>query len=350
MNPKIQSKSSPIVKGWVFLIVLFFTLTLTLTLVSISLNRTLFSEEFFKNVLAQQRVYDQVPAILAETTLPDTNAQSAPKKLFNVMSLQQVTDLYLVVLPQNYLQNQTEQILDSLFKFVNLKTYDLKIRIDLTPIKENLQGQAGTVVLNQVIAALPECNVEQIRLFSQWMLQQTTIDLSQAPICKPTEPYLSLVTPILNSYLQKYYQALPASITLIDAQTAENTEITNSQMYKTYFTIRKLLLNVPWAALFFAILLFLLNLRSLRSMFSSFGIPMFLAGGICVLVYLFAKGFGQSYLTSWAQNQPATALNSLVSIEGLVFLNQIVWVGCWIGGIVCAVGLLLQIVSVGLKK
>lgn len=352
MEAKTQPARSSSTKGGTVLVAIFFTLALIITLLAISFNRTLLSDDYVKSVLEKQKVYEQVPAILADTTLPDTESQQVPQKLFGVMTRQQITALYQAALPENYVQTQVEQALDSLYNFINLKTYALNLQIDLAPLKQNLQGQAGTLVLDQLIAALPECNADQLVVFSQWLSSQTTVDFSAAPICKPTGPLLSLITPVLNAFLQQYYQSLPDTLSIFNGQNTAiiSSQVTQSQGYKMFFVIRRVLLFIPWAALVLGLLLIALNLHSLKRMASSLGISALVAGGLDILLFLIVKGVGQTFLMNRVLSSPATTLNMLINSSALALLHQLAWVGCIVGAFAAVVGLLLTVFSTQMKK
>jgi len=101
---------------------------------------------------------------------------------------------------RNYVQDQAGQLLDSLFSFVNLKTTQLTLKIDLTPVKNNFQGQTGIDAINRLIDSLPALySSSRLISFIQSISQLTTGDFSYLQLCKPPQLYLSIFTPFFTS-------------------------------------------------------------------------------------------------------------------------------------------------------
>jgi hypothetical protein len=350
MNREMQKDISSRTNGWVILLSILFTLALIPTLLAITLNQTLFSENFVKTIFSEQQIAEKVPSILAETSLPASSASKITELLFSLMTKDQLTHVYQIILPEDYVQNQTGKTLDSLYGFINLQTSHLSLAIDLTPIKQNLVGQSGQSVVAQIEDIFPQCSQDQLVLLENWFIQPEATGSSASWLCKPAKPYLSIFTPLLTSLLQQTTQALPDQIIIFDEQNLQlATEIETPKIFNDYLLIRRFLLVIPWVALALGLLLILFSLRSLKSLLAGLGIPMLVAGGVDLLFYVVGKGMAESFIASRFQVGQVTFLNTTISSTALAAVRQISTYGFLIAGAAFIIGLLLTFFTTKLK-
>ena len=350
MDRLSHPRQSFTVRVLTFLLAILLTLALILTLLAISFERTLFSESFFNNILIEQHVENQIPGLLTETLLKAANSGDATSKLFGLLTQEQISNFSNEIVPPTYVQDQTNQLLDSLFNFINLKSSTLVLKLDLTPIKNNLQGQAGLTAVNQLLYSMPTCTQEQILAFVQISLQQKSLTISNLPKCKPPEPYISLLMPVFSTTLHQLSAAIPSEVSIVNEQgQGFNSQLENSQVFQVYVLIRESMNLLPWLALFLVALLIILNFRAGKALFSSLGIPLLIAGGLCLFLYWQVKMYGQGFLMSYFQTGSNPVLNSLVTSITLAAVNQFVVVGLIVCGIAFGVGILFALIALIIK-
>ena len=338
------------VKGWNIFFGILFTITLFLCLLSVILTRTLFSEKYFQETLAEQKVYDQIPTVLAENVQINSGKGDLTSLLFGKLTKEQLVEFFNLVLPENYVQTQSDSLLDSIFSFVNLKTKTISLSIDTTPVKEKLQGEATVEATSLILTSIPDCSLDQVNLFGQWLLQSSQSDLSTLPICKPPEPLLSLLTPYLTSTIQQSSSIIPSQITFGgEAADTLSQNITQSKYYAAYELIRNVFVYVPWAALVLGLILSLLNLSSIKRLFKILGIPILISGSC--LIFLF--GGVDYFLGKWINNNAdisqIESLNAIFLSTFQAIRSNIFMTGLTFGGIAVGLGLILVVISAKLQ-
>jgi hypothetical protein len=337
-------------KGWNIFFGILFTITLFLSMLSIILNRTLFSEKYFQETLAEQKVYDQIPTVLAETVQINSGKGDLTTLLFGKLTKEQLIEFFNLVLPENYVRTQSDSLLDSVFSFVNLQTKTFSLSIDTTPVKENLQGEASAEATNLILASIPDCSMDQVNLFGQWLLQSSQPDLSTLPICKPPEPLLSLLTPYLTSTIQQSSSVIPSQITFGgEAADTLSQNITQSKYYATYELIRNLLVYVPWAALVLGLLLIMLNLSSVKRLLKTLGIPILISGSCLILLFGGVDYSLGKWITSKAVISQIESLNVIFSSTFQAIRSNIFMTALTFGGIALGLGLILVVISAKLQ-
>ena len=329
--------------GVTALLGILLALALLATLLGLAADRTLFSASLFKDTLEEENVYAQVPELLAITA----QAGGQSSGFLATLSQQQLTDVYAVLVPQDYIRGQADQLVDSFFAFVNLKAPSLNLTVDLTQVKENLQGDAGQVAVSQWLASLPDCTAGQLLAFAASVLQQGSLDLNALPQCKPPQPYLSLLTPLFTSALQQSAATLPAQITLVDysAGSSVTTSASPSQAYAIFLFWRKLLAFAPWLAGLLAIMIFLINLRSFKAITAGLGMPLLVASVLAAVSCWVVQLSGPALLASQLSLADLPAFTVVVNTLAGVALGQFVTVGWEISAITLLVGLLLAVLS-----
>ncbi|MHC1740903.1 MAG: hypothetical protein AB9897_07310 [Anaerolineaceae bacterium] len=346
MDQPTMEKAPKMKTGWVTLFSFLFTLALIPTLLILTLNQTLFAKEYYKKVLEQQNIYSQFPQLMIEKITSSIQSEDVFGQFLGLMSPEQITVFTTALLPDNYLQNQTEKIIDSIVDYLNLKNPNLSISIDLAPIKANVQGQAGLDLVNKFENSLTNCTQEQIQSLPQILMAQSPIDISLIMMCKPPEPYFSMIIPIFSSILQQSIAKLPSNIPILDLTPQGTIALqNNSPILKSFIIIRKACFVIPWIALFLAVLIVLLSLRSLKIMLRSLGIPLLISGIICVLIFLLLSMFGQFFVNQQIQTITVTSVNEVGITAGLAAIRQFTTFGFVYSGAAVAVGFLLTIIS-----
>lgn len=271
------------ISGFAKLMAVFFSILLTLALfiafVQITLSLTIFSANFVKNVLVEQKVYETLPQVVTTSMLESVS--SSGDSTFNLLSqipTDQLNQWIAAVMPQEYLKAQTGQVVDAFEAFTNLDTYILDLKFDLTPVKQNLTSEVGQNALNSILDSLPGCTADQLTNLMASALQGNMSEIS-IPMCKPGEPLLSIVRSMLGGTVSGLAKALPDSISVGgEAVQSRINQFVSGPQYRTYYVAKRLLEYSVWAALALAFLIVLFTLRSKKVMSKTLGIPVLLTG------------------------------------------------------------------------
>jgi hypothetical protein len=134
----------------------FFTLAIVV-LSLISVRSWILDRQFYENLLDDERLYS---ALLLPEELPVrfnqqvfTEADSLP-----VGALSEA--LKTVVTPE-YLRTQSLSVVDQIFDFIEGRSNDVQLYLDLTPIKSALAGDGGAQFAQRLAETLPVCATGQ---------------------------------------------------------------------------------------------------------------------------------------------------------------------------------------------
>lgn len=279
MNSKQREYSAQFVKGWIVFFSIIFGLLLIPTLIFLPVNNTIFQPQSYLKVLDKDQFLDQLPRMVAETVIK-TAANKAPQTIgenvFSVLSQEQIEGLIVSVIPAGWIETQTESGITSILDFLNLKTTELVVHVDLQQIKDNLTGPAGKQVFLNFVSTLPSCTFDQLAIILAGLENNQS---GEIPLCNPPVTNLVLLDSLISTAMSQFAAALPSEIIFPAGEQARQIgSLTSSTGFKIYRFIRRSMLLLPWACLGFGFLIVLLSIRSMRWMFSSLGIPMILAG------------------------------------------------------------------------
>jgi len=192
-----ENSISSFAKGWAVFFAIILGLTMLLVLLSITLNFTLFNANYFKGILKKQGFYARLPQLAAESAIQtangDVQSEEASSNVVTAMNPEQLAQLINTVLPDGYLQSQVEKNIDAILEFINLRTDELTIVIDMQPVKEKLLSPEGQEAIVGFINTLPECTEAEVRAILQSQIQAETS--AEVPMCKPPESYIDTAMP-----------------------------------------------------------------------------------------------------------------------------------------------------------
>jgi hypothetical protein len=277
------------ISGFAKLMAVFFSILLTVVLIfafiQITLSQTVFSASFIKTVLDEQKVYETLPQVVTGSMLETLSGSGDSTLSFlSQIPTEQLNLWIAAVMPKEYLQTQTAQVVDALEAFANLDTYILDLKFDLTPVKQNLTSVVSQNALNSVLDSLPDCTGDQLTNLMASALQGNTSNLS-IPMCKPGEPLLSIVRSMLGGTVSGLAKALPDSISVGgEAVQSQINAFVSGPQYRAYYVTKRLLEYSVWAALGLAFLIVLFTLRSIKTMCKTLGIPALITGVVGLIL------------------------------------------------------------------
>lgn len=175
--------------------------------------------ETYKQTLIEQNVYQDlipyvIPSILEESQddlSEDANFQIDLNDIDQVMTVGNWRDVANELIPAQWLQTQTESLLDSIDA---IKQGDIRQRedvIDLSEIIERLQGASGERASTIIINAAPDCTLQQAAQLRQLNSNRGTV----FPICKPSAQLES----VSKSAITGWFTAIGSQLELAQGNT-----------------------------------------------------------------------------------------------------------------------------------
>ena len=130
--------------------------------------------QVFKDALAKERLYDRLPALVADTVTHtiDAPARDAanpggagaglPVSFFRQLSPADWETVFGAVLPPDYLRQQTEKALDQYFGWLHSDAAVPVVIIDLRELKQRLVARETEEAYVRILQTKPPCTVSQL--------------------------------------------------------------------------------------------------------------------------------------------------------------------------------------------
>ncbi len=301
----IQNKSAAVkksvpAKGVIVLLSILFGISLLVTLVSLPLKASLFNQEFFLQRFESQDLYQNLPSLIVESIHEKLSANEKDAFISN-LSRGDLENLVMILIPDGWLELQTQVALWSVLDFVNLNSDDIFYLVDLKPLKQNLDTPQAQQAIVSMITGLPECSGDQMNLIV------AAIQLGQGgfTFCNPPVSDLPVVDFLLTPVTNEIRSRIPDAIQIPSDTGRQYLQAFRSSVaYGWYWYFRKSLEFLPWVNLSLGLLIFLFSLRRVKWMMTGLGIP------------LVITGFLSSIPWFWLLINSNNLANQLVTISG----------------------------------
>ena len=342
-----QSDQPVKTSGWTVFFAILLTLSLIVTLLCLTLQKTLFDQKFVDKVLVSQNLYEKVPTLVQERLESTISSQGAASQLLQFLSPQQTQQFFSYLLPADYLQQQTNQMMASFYDFLNLKSSGLELTLDLMPVKQKLTAEGVTQLIQQLESMNPTCTADQMQNLLVALIDPSQIDLSFLSACTPPEPILSAVNPVLQTAVQSAATLLPDSYTLFslgDVSSVQSEQV--RQVYAVYRLVRTLVDYLPWLSVILAGILLLLNTRRLAVFLHNLGISSLIAA----LFDSFLLGAAFLFIRPLLPQLVPDALKSVLGDSVNLLLTSVAQQFFLIGAVVMAIALAVSICLLVLRR
>ena len=172
MNPTDTRRAGCFGRGVGVILAILFVILAPLTLVLFDVQQNLLQPDVYKAALAEQHVYEQLPALVGEQILrsitynpceedpsrcegegePDEDqGQGGPPIYFASLSQQDREAILSILVPTSWLREQGESAIDQVFAFLDSDAPTLKIVISMAAIRERLTGPVVESVLLRIL-------------------------------------------------------------------------------------------------------------------------------------------------------------------------------------------------------
>ncbi len=264
---------------------ILFVVTGVLALLLFNLEQKAFSSETYKQAFQEQGLYEQAPALIAGLLTNSPGETGETPLLLSLLGKDRLELMIGSLIPPAQLEALVDDILDSIFAFVNGETDT--VSISLSPIKQHLSGDAGVQAFKQVLQASPDCTAEQLMQFALGGLSTD----EGLVLCNPPAEVMDFIEPLISPQIQSMMLGIPDEITIPVGERGQAR-----QLIERAYRIRllaKLSLLIP---IVFLILILLFAVRSRNEFLKWWGVPFVVAGTATLLVGLAGTPFVRALL------------------------------------------------------
>lgn len=294
-----------------------FVVTTSLALMLFNLERHLLNPETYKRALIQQRVYERLPALIANEIAAASRAGNYG--WFNQAELQATLT---AVLTPTWLQTQTESAIDQLDAYLTANGPPA-VTVSLSEPRTRLAGQDGINLIVQVIRSWPPCSEADLLVWTAFLSNSSGTDL---PLCSPPENVLSMAAPLLQEAASQMAYSLPAELTLNLASPADQTDLR---------PVIRLARMTAYASLCLPVIcligIAMFGVRSVHDLLRWWGYPLSVAGlmGLVMagLLILGMRWAVSAYITPLLANLPTSLIQIVLDTFGYVLREAVLWMG-----------------------
>ncbi len=308
-------------QGWVVFLSILLTACLVLLIYGLSLDQTVFREDFLIGQIEKQDFYNDVPGMISELMNTEIrNSEMASQYIW--LSQEQLTSFVSSILPPDWIRQQTESVIRSVISYIEFEQETLSILIDTQPVKQNIMGPAGKQAFLSLLSGLPDCTTEQMLMIGLAIeTGQTNFDL-----CNPPENILPLLDFVLDPILAEIANDIPASVQIPPpGQSSSLQLVEQSSIIRTLRGFQAGFGLLPWAAGFFVLLIAVISWRSLRLMMSGLSFSFIFAGvaGILPGAIIFLGGqFPALLINSYTRTIPENLSDPITRLLEAIFKVQ----------------------------
>jgi hypothetical protein len=307
---------------------ILFIISALISLLLFNAERHFVDPELYKRVLLEERVYDSLPRLLStqisegmaynpcaedpsscENEGEDTSGdeEGDPPDYFKNMNAEHWELVLREILTPDWLQTQSESVIDQLFDYLESDEETPSISISLVDIKSRLMGSDGVETVLKIIESQPPCNDEQLReLTRAFESDASGTDLLS---CRPPQELIDENLSSIEETLNEVVGDLPDEATLgenfMDPDSDEPTDTTETDMVigKTLRRVRTYMRLSPIVPIGFLILIAVLGVRSFRDLLRWWGIPLLVTGLIALVVSILSMPIFNWLLRTYVEGQ-----------------------------------------------
>jgi len=290
---------------------IFVIIFLPLSLFARNVGEVLFSQDMISELIEKNLFDEEILANLAQDLISSnpitselTDDTSAVSEFVNGalknLNIDQWTELISTITPTDLMSDTFSSIFDEFYIWMDNDEPVPNIVIDLTPWKRNTI-QNSSKVLDLVLNVLPACTSDQI---STYALNSAANFFggsasNSVPLCKPSEPYYSLLVEKGTVAIPSIAGKLPDEVNLADQLGAASF---NLVILKQTLKSARFLLQWSWIIVLILFLVAIpMGARTISQTFKWAGWPLFFSGGF-LFVLVFSLDFISTRLISFMGN------------------------------------------------
>ncbi len=326
---------------------------LTLVVIGLPFSTTLLKPGFIEAQFQDNDLYAQLPDVVTSTVYQ--SLQELPGDQYSaflqLLSEEQVKILVNKLLPEEWFKQQVDKIVNSFTEFLNLKTQQINLEVDLTPLKQNINSENGLSAITGILATYPPCSLEYLLTMFSFAGQG---NFDSMTICNPPEEFQALLQPFFVQMLKAASMGIPSEIEVpvyVGPANAGDTRF--EKAYSAYQFIYKTGKLIPWICAGIVLLIILLVLPQFRTLLRFLGGALLAAGALGGLGLLGALRIGNGFVAGLPSSGVIPdfleSLSTLIVQTGQSILSAIQQQTLLVSGIAAGAGLFLVLIS-GLFK
>jgi hypothetical protein len=220
MAAKIHINRQFLIKAAIILLSTAFVILTPFILLNYNIEATLIKPAVYKQILADQKVYDEIPRLISEQFVqqlhaagsgddqpPFVNVTRNSQQLLMNLDQPKLQELITSLLSTDWAKIKVESIIDQYFASMDNKIYQPNLLIALSDIKLRLQSKTGLSFFVTLMRAQPPCDGDQKQTW------QTT-PLEEVPACFPSETILKISEPKTSELLNQISARMPDQASL----------------------------------------------------------------------------------------------------------------------------------------
>ena len=278
-------------------VAIVFILVLPLTLLGRDLANVLFSPEYVSGILRNRLLESGFvnniasESFLSERWFDELDVGGGDlKPMFQYLSPAEREEMLAALIPPEWVDAQLDNIIRSLFTWMDSEQPAPRLAVDLVPLKEGLLRGKLEGMLDTLIDSWPSCTTDEIEIMSQELMRTGEIPIE---ICEPPEPYRSQVLDFAVGELGMLVDGQPDKLPLLNS-----LDVPVSELAAVKQQLQTLRTAMMWSWFLPASLLgviMILIIRSMRDIGNWWGIPLVI-GGLLSFVVIGIIGAGRGNL------------------------------------------------------
>jgi len=290
------------------ILTILFVITTLVVLLLFNIERGLLQSDIFKNAMAEQGFYDQLPGLLARQLQssmtynpceedpslcegegpPDEGdepgeGEGGPPDFFANLSTEDWESLIGGLIPPGWLQTQVDSVLDQVFAFLETGNTEPGVVISMVSLKAHIEGEEGLQAILGMIQAQPPCTEEQLNQLGQLNVDMSSV--STLLTCSPPQELIDMFLPEIQPILGEVVAGIKDEVNLLDSLGGMlEGEGEGGFNLEVIGLVRLGIRLSPLLPLALLLLVTLFGVRSLKSFFQWWGIPLLIVGVIAVAV------------------------------------------------------------------
>lgn len=307
-------------------------------------SQVLTNPDNIKTWLDEGEVYQNIPTVVADEIISRAKAQSDNEDLKSItegiLNEQEANELSKNIFTPEWIQTESEKVIDSSYRFLNGETETITFTINLTEVNKNTKKELTTIFIQRA-ENLPTCS-------SDTELSSDQINLLQAD-CLPS----SISSQEIRSQILNGIDSIPFFQENQISSEDLNIEINQKEnIQKGFKALKNSTLLILFAVLIFSFAIFLITPK-LKNKLKTIGYLWGSGGLLLVAISLLAKTSFSSFVFNIIFNQiPSETRQVMDLIRSPVelayddILNSITATGLYI----IAFGVIIVILSFITKK
>lgn len=220
MAAKIQLNRQFLVKAAIILLSAALVVLTPIILLDYNIESSLMKPDLYKQILKDQKIYDEVPRLAAaqltkqlqsqvssDSVPPFVNVTKNAHPLLLNLDEAELQALIASLLPIEWAKLKVDSLIDQYFASMNNGSYRPNLLIAIKDIKGRLQTKTGLTFFVSLIRAQPPCDTAQKQSWQSG-------ELEQAPACFPSETIIKESEPKTTELLNQIAARMPDDASL----------------------------------------------------------------------------------------------------------------------------------------